>query len=90
MQLVCSFIALAFINGTYLFISFNMDSIVSQSTEEEIEEVILTSSSSNEMELADLLDLDIFDFDVEELEERNTESNFISTNIRRTEDLVTI
>jgi hypothetical protein len=66
MQASC-LMTLIWMNGAYLFISFNMDSMVVGDEREQIEEVVVASTTRMNFEPADLLDLDIFDFDVEEL-----------------------
>lgn len=65
MQALCS-IALMFVNGAYLFISFNMESMISDNEIEQVE-VVVSSSVSTEFDPADMLDLDILDFAVDEL-----------------------
>ena len=82
MQTLCSLVALMFINGSCFFISFNMDSIVDLSMEDETEEILPTTDYSTSFDLTDLLDLDIFDFDVDELERRNEEDEHIFVNSR--------
>ena len=94
-QMISLLIALILMNLSYLLISFNMETIVSQSRDEEIiEEVILSPDlsiePSNDLGLADLLDLDILDFDVEELIDINEENDdCTSTQSCHTEDLAT-
>ncbi len=85
MQIICSLV-LILMNGAYLFVSYNMDEMVVDKNEPEIEEVITILRPSMELELADILDLDIFDFDVEELAASNEHSNTISSNFHRIED----
>ena len=63
MQIICS-IALILMNGAYLFVSYNMDEMVVDESEPAIEEVVTILRPSINLELADILDLDIFDFDV--------------------------
>ncbi len=87
MQLIC-LITLIFMNGAYLFVSFNMELLIPDESEEKIEEVIVTLSTGTDFDPADLLDLDIFDFDVEELAGGNEGSGFTSTSSRRAEDLI--
>jgi hypothetical protein len=95
MQIISLLTALILMNLSYVFIYFNMEKIVSQSSDEEtIEEVIFSSDSiidpSSDLGLADLLDLDILDFDVEELIAINEEDDdCTSTCGRRAEDLMT-
>lgn len=89
MQILC-LVTLICMNGAYLFISFNMESIVHSLDEEPTEELVITSSTENNFELADILDLDIFDFDVEELADDNRGSEFTAVNCRRTKDFVVI
>lgn len=78
MQIFCSIITLMFINGACLSISFNMESVLEQSTEDETEELVLISDYSASFDLTDLLDLDIFDLDVDELENRHQKDEYIS------------
>ena len=66
MQAIC-LITLMFVNGAYLFISFNMESMLPDNEVEQVEEVVVTSASSSEFDPADILDLEILDFDVDEL-----------------------
>jgi hypothetical protein len=69
MQAIC-LITLMFVNGAYLFISFNMESMIPDNEPEQVAEVIILSSSSTSAEFdpADILDLDILDFAVDELD----------------------
>ena len=60
---------LVFVNISYFMISFNLTLIVSDSNDAEIEEISLASNTNNDFSLSDLLDLDLLDFDVEELAE---------------------
>jgi hypothetical protein len=57
-----------FVNGAYLFISFNMESMIPDSENEQVEEVIVLSTTKTEFDPSDLLDLDILDFAVDELD----------------------
>ena len=82
MQIFCSIVTLIFINGSCLLISFNMDSILELSMEDETEEVLPVTDYSTSFDLTDLLDLDIFDFDVDELESRNKDDEHIFVNSR--------
>jgi hypothetical protein len=59
-----------------------MDSILELSMEDETEEVLPVTDYSTSLDLTDLLDLDIFDFDVDELESRNKEDEHIFVNSR--------
>jgi hypothetical protein len=77
MQIIC-LIILVFMNGSYLLTSFNMDSIMLQDDGEETEQLLLTSNSNMNFDLTDLLDLDIFDIDLEELTDNNQETDYIS------------
>jgi hypothetical protein len=81
MQLICSIITLIFMNGSYVFISYDMESVVEQ-TSEDIEEVDLVYDPSRDFEVADILDLDIFDFDVEELANSNAHADYLDIMIR--------
>ncbi len=82
--LVCS-LALIVMNGAYLVVSFNMDSLTFDESAPELEQVISTSSPSADFEIADILDLDILDFDVEELAESTKQSTSIArSSIRNT------
>ena len=85
--LLCS-IALIIMNGAYLAVSYNMDSLVFDESEPEVEQVISTSSPSIEFEIADILDLDILDFDVEELERGNEQSVAVARSSEHTKDRV--
>jgi hypothetical protein len=85
MQIICM-IVLVFMNGAYLFISFNMESIVAATSEEATMEITVTSTAAEvEFDPADILDLDIFDFDVEGLASGNSDPQAVSS--RRTKDL---
>jgi hypothetical protein len=70
----CSII-LVFFNSTYLFICFNMELMVLDESEEKIEEVVTISSETQDFAPSDLLDLDIFDIDVEELMQRGEDAS---------------
>ena len=87
MQLICSILALAFMNTTYMYASFNMDLLL-EDGEDEIEEIATIAPPSEDFGLTDILDLDIFDFDSEELAERNERSKVIAIGIRSDRDLV--
>jgi hypothetical protein len=87
MQMFCSMVTLMFINGSCFFISFNMDSILDLSLEDETEEILPTTDYSTSFDLTDLLDLDIFDFDIDELERRSKEDEHIFVNSRRHKSL---
>jgi hypothetical protein len=67
--ILCSLILVAF-NGAYLFICYNMELMVLSESEDKIEEVVTISTQAQDFEPSDLLDLDIFDIDVDELIER--------------------
>jgi hypothetical protein len=85
MQIICS-LALIVMNGAYLFVSYNMDAMVVDEGEPAIEEVVTIFRPSMDLELADILDLDIFDFDVEELAASNEHRASIAGNFHRIED----
>ena len=70
MQIFCSLVTLLFINGACLSISFNMESVLEQSIEDDTEEIVYPVDDTTSFDFTDLLDLDIFDFDVDELENR--------------------
>ena len=70
-----------FMNGSYVFIAFNMDSVIEQ-TSDDTEEVDIVYDPSREFEVADILDLDIFDFDVEELADSSEHADCLSIMIR--------
>jgi hypothetical protein len=78
MQIFCSLVTLMFINGACLSISFNMESVLEQSIEDDTTEIVLMVDYSANFDLADLLDLDIFDFDVDELENRYQQDEYMS------------
>ena len=84
MQIICS-LALLIMNGAYLFVSYNMDEMVVDETEEPIPEVVTILDPNTELDLVDILDLDIFDFDVEELASTNEHSSTLSQSFRRNE-----
>ncbi len=71
MKVIGLIITLIVVNISYSLIYFNLSSIVSDSNDEEIEEITLASDTISDFSLSDLLDLDILDFDVEELAESN-------------------
>jgi hypothetical protein len=81
MQLICSLITLIFMNGSYVFIAFNMESVVEQ-TSEEPEAVDTIYDPSRAFEVADILDLDIFDFDVEELASSSEHADCLNMMLR--------
>jgi hypothetical protein len=86
MQIFCSIITLIFINGACLSISFNMDSVLEQTMEDEtteIQEILPSTDYSTTFDLADLLDLDIFDFDVDGLENKNKDDEYTFTTLDR-------
>ena len=70
MQMLCSLVTLLFINGACLSISFNMESVLEQSIEDDTEEIVSLVDDTTSFDFTDLLDLEIFDFDVDELENR--------------------
>jgi hypothetical protein len=75
-----------FINGACLSISFNMDSVVEQTMEDEttdIQEILPSSDYITTFELADLLDLDIFDFDVDGLAGKNKDDEYVLPTLDR-------
>ncbi len=86
MQIFCSIVTLMFINGSYFFISFNMDSMLEQSIEDDTEELVSISNVlpwqvgdySSNFDPIDLLDLDIFDFDINELENKHKKDEYTS------------
>lgn len=78
MQTFCSLVTLLFINGACLSISFNMESVLEQSIEDDTEEIVSMLDYSTSFDLVDLLDLDIFDFDVDELENRYQRDRYMS------------
>jgi hypothetical protein len=84
MQIICS-LALLIMNGAYLFVSYNMDEMVIDETEEPIPEVVTLVGANVELDPEDLLDLDIFDFDVEELASRTEHSSSFSRSFDRYE-----
>ncbi len=86
MQIIC-LITLVFINGAYLFVSFNMESMVPVDNEEETVAVMMTSDTSAEFDPASVLDLDIFDFNIEELTNVSDESEPKAVSSRRMKDL---
>ena len=88
MQTIVCAIALMFMNGAYLVLSFNMDSLTFDESDPEIEEVITRSTTTTDFELADLLDLDILDFDVEELAKSQKQNRSISRSSDMAEDRV--
>ena len=65
-------------NGADLVRSFNMDSLTFDESDPEIEEVITISTITTDFELADILDLDRLDFDVEELAESHKQNRSIT------------
>ncbi len=65
---ICSLV-LVFFNSAYLFICFNMELMVLDENEDKIEEVVTISTQTQDFDPSDLLDLDIFDIDVDELME---------------------
>ncbi|WP_310487299.1 hypothetical protein [Chamaesiphon sp. VAR_69_metabat_338] len=63
-----------------------MDEMVFDESAIEIEEVVTILRPSMELELADILDLDIFDFDTEELAASNEHNSTIAGNLQRLAD----
>jgi hypothetical protein len=84
MQTVICLITLMFVNGAYLFISFNMESMIPDAENDKIEEVVISSSTSTEFDPADILDLDILDFAVDEL----MDTSEVDGSASRSPDLV--
>jgi|GEM_PF-5028605 len=78
MQTIVCVIALMFMNGADLVLSFHMDSLAFDESGPEIEEVITISTTTMDFELADILDLDSLDFDVEELADSRKQNRSIS------------
>ena len=68
MQTVICLITLMFVNGAYLFISFNMESMIPDADNEQVEEVVVSSTINTEFDPSEILDLDILDFAVDELD----------------------
>jgi hypothetical protein len=66
-----------------------MDSVVEQTMEDEtteipeIQEILPSTDYSTTFDLADLLDLDIFDFDVDGLESKNKDDEDLFTTLDR-------
>jgi hypothetical protein len=85
MKIICA-LALVLMNGAYLTLSYNMDEMVFDENDPDIPEVVTILRPSMNFELADLLDLDIFDFDVEELAASKEHSSTIAANFHRIED----
>jgi hypothetical protein len=73
-------------NGTYLSVAFNMDSMLVDESAAEIPEIVPSSDTSTDFDLVDLLDLDIFDFDVEELADSKEHSESLSRAFFRRSD----
>jgi hypothetical protein len=71
MQAVICWIALLFMNGAYTFISFNMESMIPENEHEQIEETIVSVAANMEFDPADVLELDILDFAVDELMDKD-------------------
>ena len=85
MQIIC-LITLMFMNGAYLFVSFNMEEmIVPDESEPETAQVMTISKTDLEFDPSAVLDLDIFDFDPEELANSHN-SGSRSRSSRRAED----
>jgi hypothetical protein len=83
MQIICS-LALLLMNGAYLYVCYNMEDTIYDETEE-IPEVISLIGPNLELDPEDILDLDIFDFDVEELASRNEHSSLLARSFDRNE-----
>ena len=79
MQIVCSAIVLILMNGCYFITAFNLESLA-HSGDAETTEFVFLSNSSSEIELDDLLDLDILDFNLDELVDSNEEQERLATN----------
>jgi hypothetical protein len=63
-----------------------MDSVLEQTMEDEtteIQEILPSTDYSTTFDLADLLDLDIFDFDVDGLENKNKDDEYTFTTLDR-------
>ncbi|WP_373538970.1 hypothetical protein [Chamaesiphon sp.] len=90
MQITVCSIALMLMNGAYLAVSFNMDSLIFDESEPELVEFVSRSNPSMDFELADLLDLDILDFDVEELANSTERSSSLSSRSNIARDETTI
>jgi hypothetical protein len=88
MQILCSLV-LMLMNGAYLFVSLNMDAMIVDESDDKIEEVVTIASTRNELEPIDILDLDIFDFDVEELAASKEHSSSMYLNFHRSGDRIT-
>jgi hypothetical protein len=84
MQTLICLITLMFVNGAYLFISFNMESMIPDAENEKVEEVVISSNTSTEFDPADILDLDILDFAVDEL----MDTSAVDGSASRSPDLV--
>jgi hypothetical protein len=82
---VFSWLILLLMNGAYTFVSFNMESMVYDETDTEIEEIVAASTTSNQVDPSDILDLPLFDFDTEELAANNERSADVANNCKRTE-----
>jgi hypothetical protein len=67
MQTFICWMALLCMNGAYTFISFNMESMILDNENERVEETIVALATNLEFDPADLLELDILDFAVDEL-----------------------
>jgi hypothetical protein len=67
MQTVICWIALLCMNGAYTFISFNMEAMIPDTENEHVEEMIISLATNLEFDPADILELDILDFAVDEL-----------------------
>ena len=87
MQIVCSAIVLILMNGCYFITAFNLESLVAHNDEAETTEFVSSSNPSSEIELADLLDLDILDFNLDELVDSNEERERLATNLRHVKHL---
>ena len=88
MQSMCSAIVLILMNSCYFITAFNLESLVAHSgDDEQTTEFVSSSGSSSEIELADLLDLDILDFDLDELVDSNEKRERLATSLRHVKHL---
>jgi hypothetical protein len=82
MQIVCSMLVLILMNSCYFITAFNLETLAAQNGEEEINSIVSSSAYSSDIELADLLDLDILDFNLDELVDSNEERERLASNLR--------
>ena len=80
MQAIC-LITLMFVNGIYVFISFNMEAMLPNNEPEQTEEVVVSSATSTEFDPADILDLDILDFAMDEMDGEEARSRSRSPHL---------